>query len=74
MYAPMGEESRWVLAGLYVDNKQVSFVSFTVSGPASVSAFWAKEYKVVVDCGQVACLEAGQPAGAVGKEGRQVLC
>jgi hypothetical protein len=55
-YVPMDEGSRWVLAGLYVDGRQVSSVSFTVSGPASVSASWAKEYKVVVDCGQVACL------------------
>jgi hypothetical protein len=52
----MGEGSRWVLAGLYVDGRQVSSLSFTVSGPASVSASWAKEYKVVVDCGHVACL------------------
>jgi len=56
MYAPMGEKSRWLLAFLYVDGRQASSLSFTVSGPASVSASWAKKRKVVMDCGQVACL------------------
>jgi len=48
--------SRWALDDLYVDDRQVSSVSFTVSGPASVRASWVKEYRVIVDCGGVACL------------------
>jgi hypothetical protein len=55
-YVPAGEGSQWVLDALYVDGRQVPSVTFTVSGPASVSASWAKEHRVVVDCGQVACL------------------
>jgi hypothetical protein len=48
-YVPMGEGSQLVLAALYLDDRQVSSASFTVSGPASVSASWAKRHKGVVD-------------------------
>ncbi len=55
-YVPLGEGSRWALDALYVDGRRVSSVSFTVSGPASVQASWAREHRVVVDCGQVRCV------------------
>jgi len=55
-YISVNEGTRWALEALYVDNKRASSISFTVSGPASVRASWVREYRVVVDCGAVACL------------------
>jgi hypothetical protein len=58
-YVSIGDGARWALQALYVNGQPVSSLSFVVTGPAVVSASWVKQFRVVVDCGHVACINGG---------------
>jgi hypothetical protein len=58
-YVDIGDGARWALQALYVNGQPVSSLSFVVMGPVVVNASWVKQFRVVVDCGQAACINGG---------------
>jgi predicted secreted protein len=58
-YVGIGDGARWALQALYVNGQPVSSLSFVVTGPVVVNASWVKQFRVVVDCGQAACINGG---------------
>ena len=69
-YVNISQDARWALDGFLLNGAELGqTLSFTVTGPAVVSAIWHKEYKITVDCGAVPCFNGTSQRSWWVKEG-----